>query len=68
MSTKGAVASGSNRTDHIRALTTLSQYPLTSMPFRPVGIHPVARNEFLCQRTHTKLTRMGSTHPIAWAP
>lgn len=68
MSTKGAEASGSNRTNHIRALTTLSEYPFMNTPFHPVGMHPVARNEFICQRSLTNLTRMGSTHPVAWNP
>jgi hypothetical protein len=68
METKGAEASGSNREAHLRALVVLNQYPLLRQPFTPVGCHPVSRNEYLCQRSVAPATRMGSYHPISWAP
>ena len=68
METKGAEASGSNRVAHMRALVALSQYPLRRTAFRPTGVHDVARNEFLCQRSVSKLTRHGSFHPVEWDP
>lgn len=68
METKGAEASGSNRESHMRALVALSQYPMARQPFRPVGLHDVSRNEYLCQRSVSKLTRYGSYHPVQWDP
>jgi hypothetical protein len=68
METKGAEASGSNRESHMRALVALSQYPMARHPFRPVGVHDVSRNEVLCQRAVSKLTRYGSYHPVQWDP
>jgi hypothetical protein len=68
METKGAEASGSNRESHMRALVALSQYPFARHPFRPIGVHNVERNEYLCQRSVSKLTRRGSYHPVEWDP
>lgn len=67
MVTKGAEASGSNRESSIRALCWLNQYPQVKQPaFKPIGVHEVARNEYICQRSVSKLTRYGSLHPVKW--